>query len=117
MKHLEQVFSMRRRLTYYAEELGLSYPCELKLTNYDAAETRIEDGTEYSYPATFDVIIESWDTFKLSFRPEDGRWIREGASLGGAGLSTAQMYRRVRNNLRAHARHIEDSKLKAVGRE
>jgi hypothetical protein len=71
---------------------------------FDPACTQVEKNGTFKYPDMFHVNIESWDTFKLSFRPKDGRWVREGCNLSGKGLKTYQVYRMVRNNLRAHAR-------------
>lgn len=106
MENLKQVFKIQSRLNHQARLLKLSYSCDTRILGYDKAETRMEDGTKYSYPETFHVNIEAWSTFKYSFRVSDGKWIREGVDLNSSGLSTAQVYKRVLENIKAHAKII-----------
>ncbi len=86
----------------------MSYDCDLKITGYSNAETRIENGETYSYPSMFDIKIENWTTYKGSFRLSDGRFIGEGCDLNGPGLTVAQLYRRQLRQLKAHAELIKN---------
>lgn len=106
MKHLNRLFYMAERLKLNAKSLGLSYNCEVKLFGYSEAEARVEDGKTYHYPEMFDVNIENWSTWKGNFLPQTGVWIREGRDLSGPGLTTAQMYRRMLEMMREHAKRI-----------
>jgi hypothetical protein len=115
---LNQLIEMSKRLREHARRLKMSYDCSVVLLGHSKAETRIEDGKPYHYPETIDFNVENWSTFKGSYRVSDGRIIREGADLNGAGMSVAQLYKRMLSQLKAHAEvialHDEAAKVNGI---
>lgn len=106
LKQLAQVFKMKRMLKSKSRELGLGYVCELKLNDFTPAFIQVEGDKSFVYPAGFEITIENHSTSHWTLRTKDMRWIREGCLLDGKGLSTAQVYRRMANELQAHADEI-----------
>lgn len=110
MKAMSELFKMKRMLKFHAKTLGLSYDCEVKIHDYTAAFTQIENGKPFHYPETFTVKIESWSNHFYDLRVSDGRMIREGTNLNGPGVSVAYVYRKIRRELKEHAAKIQELK-------
>lgn len=113
-KQLQQVFKMKRMLKSKSRQLGLSYECLMRVNDFTPAFVQNEDGKIVSYPAGFDITIENHSTSHWTLRSADMRWIREGRLLGGKGISTAQVYRIMANELRAHADEIFKRNVESI---
>jgi len=114
VKTLNMIFRLNRRLKFMSERLGLSYKANCRIDSVDLGGPRVEESGTYEYPTTLEVKIEGYPTtlevkiegysnYFFSVRIVDGRWIPEGRTLSGPGLSIGQVYRGVAKELREHA--------------
>ena len=111
---MKQLFSMKRRLKYKAQEMGLKYECKVEITDYSSTETKVEDnGKTYKYPESYEIRIESRSTHHYSMKA-NGRWIECGRNLSGKGQSTAQVYKTILLELREHADEIFKRNLDSI---
>ncbi len=99
MKHIIQtICKMRKRLMRVP--CGLDSRVDVFICDAIDAFTQDEDGKTVQYPETIEVKIENWSNHFYSVRVSDGRWIPEGSNLDGRGLTSAQVYRRMLNEVR-----------------
>lgn len=62
----------------------------------------VEEGGTFDYPHVIHFNAEAWSTFKYSLRLVDGRFIREGTSLSGEGITQAELIQRIVESKQAH---------------
>lgn len=110
MKQLNEVLKVIKFFEEYARYELRNIKCSTltaKISHYNEAETRIEDGGTFHYPETIDVSFYSWSTSHYSYRLSDARWIRESADLNGKGISTFRLMRRLIKEIKAYKQHCE----------
>lgn len=106
MNALKILFKTQRVFEYKACDFELGH-LKCKITGYQEASTKIENGTTYHYPETIEVKFENWSNWFFSFRLQDGRWIPEGSDLNGKGLSTFKLMRNMIREMKAYAEAIK----------
>ena len=93
---LKSLFRMKRKLeAWYGANWGHEGGGSLKvlIQGYSSEHSSTEDGETYHYPETIEIKIENRSNYFFSYRLKDGRFVREGSSLNGVGLSVVDVYR------------------------
>lgn len=105
MKSLEVLFRFKRKLQAWYSDTDL----KIVITDYSAAESKVEGDKLYHYPETFEVKIENQNNHFYSFRTSDARFIGVGQDLVySKGLTAAQLYKQMALEAKARRERLSN---------